>query len=78
VWYIKPSIPEQIPKEILDIICDDIRYWQNKLQLIADQHIEQPEVVITYFQPELKKDGGAYVTITGIVKKKIVKIEMLL
>lgn len=41
----------------------------NKLQLIADQLIEQLEVVITYFQPDQKKDGGAYVTAIGTVKK---------
>ncbi|WP_313560036.1 hypothetical protein [Ruminiclostridium cellobioparum] len=41
----------------------------NKLQLIAERFTEQPEVVITYFQPDQKKDGGDYVTATGIVKK---------
>lgn len=41
----------------------------NKLQLIADQLIEQPEVVITYFQPDQKKDGGAYITSINTVKR---------
>ncbi|WFA08040.1 hypothetical protein [Tissierella sp. Yu-01] len=40
-----------------------------KLQIIADQLKEHPEITITYFQPDDKKDGGAYVTATGIAKK---------
>ena len=30
---------------------------------------EEPEVTITYFEPDKKKSGGAYVNITGIVKR---------
>jgi len=41
----------------------------DKLQIIADRLIEHPEIVITYFQPDEKKNGGAYVTATGAVKK---------
>lgn len=40
----------------------------NKLQIIADQLEEHPEIVITYFQADVKKDGGAYVTANGTVK----------
>lgn len=41
----------------------------DKLQIITDRLIEHPEIVITYFQPDEKKNGGAYVTATGTVKK---------
>lgn len=40
-----------------------------KLTIIADFIKEQPEVTITYFEPDRKKDGGAYVDYTGIVKR---------
>jgi len=30
---------------------------------------EQPEVSVTWFQPDERKDGGAYVTVTGRLKK---------
>ena len=30
---------------------------------------EQPEISITYFQPDTKKSGGAYVTVTGNLKR---------
>ena len=41
----------------------------DRLQIIADRIKEQPEIVITYFQPDAKKDGGAYVTAAGAAKK---------
>ncbi len=41
----------------------------DRLQIIADRIKEQPEIVITYFQPDAKKDGGAYVTAAGTAKK---------
>ncbi|HHV12309.1 MAG TPA: YolD-like family protein [Clostridiales bacterium] len=41
----------------------------NKLQVIADRLKERPEIAITYFQPDAKKNGGAYVTATSTVKK---------
>jgi len=41
----------------------------DKLQTIAERLKEHPEIVITYFQPDVKKIGGAYVTASGTVKK---------
>lgn len=41
----------------------------DKLQIIAERMKEPPEVSITYFQPDDKKSGGAYVTAAGSVKK---------
>ena len=40
-----------------------------KLTIIADFIKEQPEVTITYFEPDTKKDGGAYVDYTGTVRR---------
>lgn len=40
-----------------------------KLQIIADQLKEYPEIAITYFKPDEKKNGGAYITANGTVKK---------
>lgn len=41
----------------------------DRLQIIADRMKEHPEIVITYFQPDTKKSGGAYVTAIGTAKK---------
>lgn len=40
-----------------------------KLSIIQDQMEEQTEVIITYFQLDKKKSGGAYITAAGCVKK---------
>jgi len=40
-----------------------------KLQIIVDRIKEHPEIVVTYFKPDEKKDGGAYVTAAGMAKK---------
>ena len=40
-----------------------------KLSEIASHIAEHPEVSVTYFVPDLLKDGGEYVTVTGAVRK---------
>ena len=40
-----------------------------KLRLLQYHIKEQPEVIITYFKPDEKKNGGAYVTVTGSARK---------
>jgi uncharacterized protein (UPF0248 family) len=42
---------------------------RDRLQMIADRLEEHPEITVTYFQPDAKKEGGAYVTATDTVKK---------
>ena len=40
-----------------------------KLQMIHDSFADKPEISITYFVPDGRKAGGAYVTVTGTIKK---------
>lgn len=40
-----------------------------KLQILSDRLSEHPEVSIIYFQADERKEGGAYVTAAGSVKK---------
>lgn len=40
-----------------------------RIQIIAEHLSDKPEISITYFVPDDRKDGGAYITITGTVKK---------
>ncbi|MBQ9766731.1 MAG: hypothetical protein IJW37_01320 [Lachnospiraceae bacterium] len=40
-----------------------------ELQYVLEHLSEHPEVTVTYFQPDERKSGGAYVTVTGRVKK---------
>ncbi len=46
-------------KEILD----------RKLQYLGSIISEQPEISVTYFVPDEKKDGGSYTTATGCLKR---------
>lgn len=39
------------------------------LQTLADSIGSHPQVILTYFQPDKKKAGGAYATATGQLKK---------
>lgn len=41
----------------------------DRLQIITERVEEHPEITITYFQPDAKKNGGAYITAVGTVKK---------
>ena len=50
--------------EIDEYTKDDLNI---KLQIIDDN--PGTEVTITYFQPDEKKSGGAYLTVTGCVKR---------
>lgn len=41
----------------------------DRLQIIADRINEHLEIVITYFRPDAKKNGGTYITTISTVKK---------
>ena len=40
-----------------------------KILFLMEQLENQPEITITFFKPDEKKQGGAYIAITGVVKK---------
>lgn len=49
---------------------EDARAELDRRQAVLLEHIaEQPEVTITWFQLDERKDGGAYVTASGRLKK---------
>jgi len=66
-----------------DAISETARLTDKKIELAEDQKPEldrrmqallpllpeHPEVVITYYVPDFTKEGGAYVTFTGNLKK---------
>lgn len=41
----------------------------DRLQQILSRLPEQPVVRITYFRPDSCKEGGAYVTVNGVIKR---------
>lgn len=40
-----------------------------KLLTVRERILERPAVSVTYFVPDEKKEGGAYITVNGKVKK---------
>ena len=49
---------------------EDTKAELDRRQAILLEHIaEQPEVTVTWFQPDERKGGGAYITTTGRLKK---------
>ena len=49
----------------------EIEIINQKLEILADSisNGEKPEVSITYFVPDLLKNGGKYETVTEVIKK---------
>lgn len=46
-----------------------IQQLNEKLQVLKNHLRHQPSVKLTYFQPDERKLGGAYVTLTGNVRR---------
>lgn len=40
-----------------------------RLRIVAEHLADRPEITVTWFRPDGKKAGGAYVSVTGWVKK---------
>lgn len=48
---------------------DAIAALDRKLRILSDEVDHNPEITVTYFKPDTRKSGGAYVTATGAIKK---------
>lgn len=53
----------------IELSEDDIEELNAKLNFIQEHIKERPEVTVTYFQPDERKEGGAYITVTGKVRR---------
>ncbi len=47
----------------------EAQHLDERIQKLSEHLQEHPEVSITYFLPDARKDGGEYITVTGSVKK---------
>jgi len=59
----------RLTDEKVELTEDEKALLDMRLQKLADEIHSQPRVTLTYFQPDKKKAGGAYVTLTGQLKK---------
>ena len=59
----------RLTDEKVELTEDEKALLDVRLQRLADEIGNQPKVTLTYFQPDKKKAGGAYITVTGQLKK---------
>jgi len=60
-------------------LAEDQKLLLDRSMRIIEAHLnEQPEVSVTWFQPDQRKDGGSYITSTGRLKKIDVTERMLI
>ena len=59
----------RLTDERIELDVEALSALDMKYQLLMEALDEEPEVEITYFKPDERKAGGAYVTATGAVKK---------
>lgn len=59
----------RLTDERMELAEDAVTILSDRLKILAERITERPEVTITYFLPDRRKSGGAYVTLSGAVKK---------
>ena len=59
----------RLTDERLELSEDEIAVLEEKFRLLQEHIKEQPEITVTYFQPNEKKSDRSYVTVTGSAKR---------
>lgn len=59
----------RLTEEQLELSDELVARLNDKINVIRDNIGTEQEITITYFVPDMKKSGGAYVVHSGIVKK---------
>lgn len=59
----------RLTDEKIDLDEESLNALNVRYQMLTDALEERPEVRITYFKPDERKAGGAYVTTAGAVRK---------
>lgn len=48
---------------------EELLALDRKLRMLAEKLRDEPQIAITYFKADAHKDGGAYLEVTGTVRK---------
>ncbi len=59
----------RLTEQQIDLDENEKALLDAKLQMLADEIENHPRITVTYFRPDDKKAGGAYVTVTGEIKR---------
>lgn len=60
---------QRLTDEKVELDEEALALLDEKYQILMCRMEEQPVVQITYFQPDERKEGGSYVTVTGVVRR---------
>ena len=60
---------QRLTDEKVELDEEALALLDEKYQKLMSRMEEQPVVQITYFQPDERKEGGSYVTVTGVVRR---------
>ena len=53
----------------IELLDEQVAILNEKILFLIEKIKDNLEITITYFLPDKKKEGGAYITVKGIVKK---------
>lgn len=59
----------RVTEERVELDEGTLAMLNEKLNIIHDSLDSEPVIQITYFEPDKKKSGGAYISVTGTVKR---------
>lgn len=59
----------RLTEQRIDLSEEERSILDRKQRILMDNIAAQPEISVTYFVPDARKDGGAYVTIAGRVRR---------
>ena len=59
----------RVTEERVELDEGTLAELNERLNMIHESIESEPIIQITYFEPDKKKAGGAYITVTGVVKR---------
>lgn len=59
----------RLTEERIELADDEKSFLDRELQRLSERIGQRPQVTLAYFQPDSRKSGGAYVAITGRLKR---------
>lgn len=59
----------RLTDEKIELDEENLKDLNMRFQMLIDHLKDEPEVTFTYFKPDERKAGGAYIEVTGTVKK---------
>ena len=69
----------RLTEQKIELDEEALQELNERFNILQEHLCEQPEVRFTYFKPDAQKEGGAYLTISGAVRKiKLYEREILL